>query len=248
MSTRIPEDVNKWLKIVQFWLLPPICVLCHGPGDTQQDLCPDCRASFTPLVRPCPGCALPLPAGVPARSLCGTCLALPPPWQGLFAPLVYQPPVTNLIASFKYHGHAVNGCVLADILAEHIKNQQHGMALPEQLIPVPLHRQRLRQRGFNQSLLIARWLSRHLAIPVQADLVMRQKATPQQTGLSAAARRRNLRGAFRINPQAGLPQGTRVAIIDDVVTTGSTVSAMARTLRRAGAGEIQVWALARTVI
>ena len=173
---------------------------------------------------------------------------MPPAWHSLHTALAYQPPVTDMIAGFKYYGHAVNGRVLTDLLGQHLGARTGHHMLPELLVPVPLHRQRLRQRGFNQSLMIARWLSRQLAIPVWADLVLRHKATSQQTGLSAAARRRNLRGAFRINPGAHLPQEARVAIIDDVVTTGSTVAAMARTLRRAGAGDIQVWALARTIL
>jgi len=248
MSTRIPEAVYQWLQFIQFWWLPPVCVLCRGSGNTQQDLCLDCRDSLPRLVHPCPGCALPLPAGMPANSPCGSCLAMPPAWHSLHAALAYQPPVTDMIAGFKYHGHAVNGRVLTDLLGQHLGARTGHHMLPELLVPVPLHRQRLRQRGFNQSLMIARWLSRQLAIPVWADLVLRHKATSQQTGLSAAARRRNLRGAFRINPGAHLPQEARVAIIDDVVTTGSTVAAMARTLRRAGAGDIQVWALARTIL
>jgi ComF family protein len=150
------------------------------------------------------------------------------------------------VAAFKYQSRLVNGRVLAAGISTYLQQQYHADMLPALLVPVPLHGRRVRQRGFNQSLELARWLSQQLAIPVANNLVARSRHTPQQTGLSAAERKRNLRGAFRVRQGFRFVPGTTVAIVDDVVTTGTTVTALAKVLLRAGAEEVHVWAIART--
>lgn len=246
MSTRLPESVNKWLKLIQFWVLPPTCILCRQHADTSQDLCSGCAASLPRLTRPCRRCALPLPPGYHSGLYCGTCLACPPPYTRLLAPWSYRPPLPSLVAAFKYQSRLVNGRVLAAGISALVQQEYHADMRPTLLVPVPLHGRRLQRRGFNQSLELAHWMSQQLAIPVTHSLVTRVRHTPQQTGLSAAERKRNLSGAFRIRKGFRFKPGTTVAIVDDVVTTGTTVTALAKVLLRAGADEVHVWAIART--
>jgi ComF family protein len=127
------------------------------------------------------------------------------------------------------------------LLLDYLKQQ--SAPLPDLILPVPLHRQRLRVRGFNQSLEIARPIGRHFGIPVTSRLCRRVRATPAQTGLDRKTRRKNLRQAFQLN---GGVQGQAIALLDDVVTTGSTVTELARLLKRSGASRVDVWAVART--
>jgi ComF family protein len=131
--------------------------------------------------------------------------------------------------------------LLGQLLARSV--QAAGQPLPEVLVPVPLHRRRLAERGYNQALEIARVVARQLELPLEPGCCDRGVATLSQAGLDEGSRRRNIRGAFRARSPLGLRD---LAIIDDVVTTGSTVEELARVLKRAGALHVQVWALART--
>ncbi|HTQ99285.1 MAG TPA: hypothetical protein VMH83_04810 [Candidatus Acidoferrum sp.] len=152
--------------------------------------------------------------------------------------------MSALITRFKYHQGLECGRVLTQLLLDCIRQHYRSQPLPTLLLPVPLHATRLRERGYNQSLLMARDLGRALAIPVATHALQRQRITPPQQGLSAPQRRRNLRGAFVLTEP--LPQ-RRIALIDDVVTTMSTVNEIARVLQRGQASppEIHVWCLAR---
>jgi len=248
MSTRISESIYKWLIFVQFRLFPPVCVLCRQPGQQRTDLCRACQWSLPRIQHPCHCYALPLPPGEYAQTRCGRCLVHPPFYARMIAALDYKPPVTALVAGFKYNDRLVNGRVLASSLGELLQSAYTQEQLPGLLLPVPLHARRLRQRGYNQSLQLARCLSRDTGIPVAPELVIRTRDTPHQTGLGAAQRRKNLRGAFQLNPAVKIPSSTPVAIVDDVVTTGTTVNEMARVLLKGGACEVHVWALARTVV
>lgn len=157
----------------------------------------------------------------------------------------YTEPVSPLIAAYKYRGALQVGRVLGDLLLERVTQAYRGQALPQLLLPVPLHSSRLRERGFNQALVLARQLGKGLDVPVSPDALARVRQTPPQQGLSAAARKRNLRGAFRL--QTELTAVTSIALIDDVVTTMSTAHELARVLRRQCGGnlELHLWCLAR---
>lgn len=248
MSTNIPKTVNKWLNNVQFWLLPPACILCRQSGQPGRDLCAACESGLPRLLHPCLRCALPLPPGIQGEALCGTCQVLPPPQVRLLAPFSYSPPLPVLVSAFKYHHRLVNGKELAAEACRYIAQHYRLSRLPDLMVPVPLHQGRLRERSYNQSLEIARWLSGPLQITIRHDLVYRRRETPQQAGLSAAARRQNLRGAFRMSENTSFEPGQVVAIVDDVVTTGTTIGELARVLLRHGAAEVHVWALARTIL
>jgi len=157
------------------------------------------------------------------------------------APFLYRTPVDALLRAFKFQGRLVHVRVLARIMSDHV--QASGSRLPDLLVPVPLHPSRLRERGFNQAVELARLIGRALAIPLDTQTCQRIRLTSAQSGLTATERRRNLRNAFYVRPM-DLPRS--LAIVDDVMTTGATVASMAQALRRQGVERIEVWVCART--
>ena len=177
-------------------------------------------------------------------TLCGECIADPPPFNRVLAPFRYQQPINEMIGRFKYQGALYEGRVLGDYLAQYITQQTHPSCPIDLLLPIPLHRSRLRQRGFNQAAELALWLSRKLAIPWHSGLLHRRSKDPEQRSAKRRERQRNVRRAFSLSTKAALPK--RIALIDDVVTTGATVRAAAQCLRQAGVDYIEVWAVART--
>jgi len=231
----LPKPAGPVEQIMR-WLLPPRCLVC-GEAAQGQDLCLACIAALPRNAPACPRCALPLPVAAPA---CGVCLQHPPPFSRLFAPWRYEAAIAQLVPRFKFHHDLAAGRVLAQLAAPLVADWD-GCKGVTRIIPMPLHATRLGQRGYNQALELARPLARALGLPVDAAALVRQRATIAQTELDAAARRRNLRGAFTAAPQSG----EVVLLIDDVVTTGATVREAARTLLRAGAGEVRVLAIAR---
>jgi len=190
----------------------------------------------------CVRCALPL-TGV-SDGVCGRCLRKPPPLQHSIAALRYESWASALIHQFKFHRDLRVGRLLSDSLASLVAAHYRERALPQLILPVPLHPQRLYERGFNQALELAKPLSQQFKITLPLTAATRLKNAADQIGLSALARRRNVRGVFQIN--AALPR--HIAIIDDVVTTGATVLELAKTARRHGAEIIDVWCVARTTI
>jgi ComF family protein len=186
----------------------------------------------------CPQCARPLNTrGDPAP--CGHCQQQPPAFDATHALFHYQPPVDHLLKRLKFSGELGLGPLLGGLLADQL--QQRDRALPQQLIPVPLHPARLRERGFNQATELAAVAGRQLGIPLARRLCRRRRNTEPQSLLSNTARRLNLRNAFAVN---GTP-AAHVAIVDDVMTTGHTSNELARALRQAGAQLVEVWVIAR---
>ena len=225
-----------WLTFEHFGLFPARCVLCGDPGVAGRDLCAACERDLPWLETACERCAHPLPA----PGLCGACLRQPPPFAASTAVFHYAEPVTRLIAALKFRGRLAHARLLAELAAVHFA---HIPERPELLIPVPLHPSRLRQRGYNQALELARPLGHRLGIPIDYRLCQRTRATAPQSDLPAKERRRNVRGAFAVNRPLTV---AHVVVFDDVVTTGHTVAELARVLRRAGAARVDVWCLART--
>ncbi len=232
------SKVDGWAAHVLRALLPLTCLLCGARGARGRDLCEGCARDIPVNDCCCPRCALPLNKPAP---LCGECLDREPPFASAWVPFRYAHPLDLLEARFKFRGDLAAGRVLADLMIERaIVNPQ---TRPELMVAVPLHASRLRTRGYNQAWELAKALSAALGIPTARDLLVRTRATAAQTGLDAAARRRNLRRAFAVAKSADLPD--HVALIDDVMTTGATLRECARTLRRAGVARVDVWALAR---
>jgi len=229
----------RFLSTAAAWIYPPTCVLCGAPGDDGLDLCAGCRGDLPMIGACCPRCALPLPA--PAAGPCGACQRHPPPFAVCRAAFRYEDPLPALIGGLKFRDRFNLIRLLATLLAETLAGLDDPR--PDALVPVPLHPRRLRERGYNQSLELARVIGRRLDLPVDARCCNRVRATPPQAALDQKSRRRNIRGAFAAGGDLG---GRHVAVIDDVVTTGSTVGELARTLRRAGCRRVDVWTLART--
>lgn len=215
-------------------LLPPRCLLCGAPGD-RLDLCVACREDLPGNAVCCARCALPLEH--PAAQ-CGACLRREPRWDVAWVPFRYAWPLDRLEARYKFSGQLAAGRTLAELWA-----QRAPPAKPQWIVPVPLHRRRLRERGYNQALELARVLARRQRVRLRHDVLRRVRATQAQTELDATARRRNVRDAFELRLTAKLP--AHIAVVDDVMTTGATLSECARVLKRAGVQRVDVWALAR---
>lgn len=231
---RVDRMVDRALAV----FIPHRCLLCGARGDGGRDLCAGCAADFASNRPSCARCAAPL---AQAASTCGACLRSPPPFAAAWAAFRYAHPLDLLEARFKFHADLAAGRVLAGCLVECARIE--SPARPDAIVPIPLHRARLRTRGYNQALELARPLARALSIPLRLDLLARTRATDAQSALDAKARRRNLRGAFTVAADAALP--AHVAVFDDVMTTGATLREAALTLRRTGVARVDAWALAR---
>lgn len=214
------------------------CQTCRGPSDAGSH-CAACLEAL-PLNRwSCIRCAEPLLTPLPGPVLCAHCLTRMPAFDRVYAPLLYAPPVDRATQALKFHGDLRAAQWLADWLDRHLP----AIPTPNLVIPVPLHPTRIRARGYNQALEIARPLTRARGWTLAPDIAHRHRATRAQSELDAEARRRNLKGAFRI---CGAVDDARVLIVDDVVTTAATASSLAAALRAAGAAEVMVVAAART--
>jgi ComF family protein len=216
-------------------IFPPACLLCSARSTLS--LCPGCRADLPWHRQPqCPQCAIPTPDG----QVCGACLQHPPAFDRTQAALTYAFPLDQMIPRLKYHGQLAIAPVLGECLAEAVE----AAPRPDRLIAMPLHAQRIRERGFNHATEIARSVARQLGLPLDLDSCRRTRDTPPQMGLKHDARRRNVRGAFACS---GEVQGQRIALIDDVMTTGTSLDELAATLKQAGAREVSCWVVARTL-
>lgn len=216
------------------------CVLCSARGASPAlDLCADCRADLPVNDCACSRCAEPL-ASDTRPLVCGACLRRPPRFDSVLCALRYGYPVDHMVQRLKYAGAVAYGRVLGELLAARVSDQ--APSLPDCIIPMPLAHLRFRSRGYNQAIEIAAVLERRLAVRMRTDLVERVRDTREQTELDRLQRRRNVRGAFAMRSR--LP-GRHIVIVDDVVTTGSTVNELAGVLKRAGARRVEVWAVAR---
>lgn len=219
------------------------CLLCDEPSETALALCAPCLDELPWLGTQCGVCALPLPA---AGQVCGQCQQHPPAFHRVVAPWCYEFPLDSLISRFKHHEQWPFGRLMAELTGQFLQFRfDEGLDRPDGLLPVPLSHQRLRQRGFNQAVMLARWLGEHLQLQVEPHWLQRIQDTPAQQGLDAKARQRNLRQAFALAADAPVA-GRHLALVDDVLTTGATAQALARLLLDAGARQVDVYCLART--
>lgn len=212
------------------------CLLCGAPAGSEP-LCAPCREDLPWHNAPsCPVCALPTPLG----ETCGACLKHPPAFSRTLAVFDYAFPLDALLHAFKYGGQLA----VLDVLASPLAHRASEIPPPDLLLAMPLHPARLRQRGFNQSHELAKTLSRQLSLPLALDACQRIKDTTPQAELPWKERAKNIRGAFACH---GNVSGKRIALVDDVMTTGASLGELARTLRRAGAADVEAWVVARTL-
>jgi ComF family protein len=219
-------------------LYPAHCCLCGARGGRGLDLCQACFGELPWNRHPCPRCAAPLPPDADTP-LCGDCIKQPPSWDEAKSPLAYGFPVDKLVQRFKFEGDLAVGRLLGSLLAEYLAA---GEERPDCIVPVPLHDSRLKERGFNQAVELARPVSKRLRLEVRLDLCMRSRATQVQSKLDHDERRKNLKDAFTVKQPV---QGLHLALLDDVVTTGATAESLSRALREAGARRVTLWSACR---
>lgn len=229
-------------------LFPSRCLLCgqtlcRQASDGHVELCPDCIRVLPYNDCCCLACALPLAEEVGRTALCGRCIKKAPAFDYAYSLFRYEEHVIKLVHQLKFTDKLSYAATLGEMLCTMLQAKTSiTKHRPDCLLPVPLHDARLRQRGFNQSIEIARILSRELQLPIEYDAVRRQRKTASQTGLNAQQRRKNISGAFRVVTEINRKH---VLIIDDVITTGSTVNELARLLKKHKVERVGVLSIAR---
>lgn len=222
------------------------CVVCgqHCPRD--YGVCHDCELELPRIRTSCQRCGIEKCAAALIEQNCGKCLLNPPAFSLCKAAFPYVSPINRLIANFKFNAQFDSGFALSSILASRIQYYYANQARPQLLIPVPLHRNRLRARGFNQAVEIGRVVSRQCHIPLAESAVIKLRDTTPQVELNSAhSRKTNLRDAFAIADTSSLENLQFVAVLDDVVTTMATVATLSRLLKKYGVQRVDVWCLAR---
>lgn len=217
-------------------VMPAACLVCAARASAA-NLCDGCRTELPYLSHEqCPSCGVP----TLGSQRCGACLAHPPAFDAVVVPCAYAFPLDRLIQRFKYTGSLPVAPLLADLMAEPIAQRPR----PDMMIPIPLSSERLRERGFNQSLELARLLSKRTGVPLAPDACIRVRHGAAQSALPWSERRANIRGAFGCTADL---RGCTVAVIDDVLTSGATLDEIARTLKHRGATTVIGWVAARTL-
>ncbi len=238
------ELAQKWFST----LFPSVCIVCRqtintAAINTSVEICQQCYAALPANDPCCCRCALPLAENMDGRVLCGRCIRRPPDFDYVHSLFRYEQAVIGLIHQLKFSQKITFSRTLGEML---LSRMQLEMQTPEEgpdcLLPVPLYTARLRQRGFNQSIEIARVMAKKLQIPIIYDAVVRRRSTGTQTGLNAKQRQKNIRGAFEVVKEI---KGRHVLIIDDVMTTGATVNELSRLLKIQKVKRVGVLCLAR---
>lgn len=220
---------------------PTPCAVCHLWS--LQRLCADCVGRYAPLRPRCQQCATPVPEGIVR---CGACIVQPPPFAACVAASDYAFPWSGLVAALKFRQAVDLIPALSQRLADAVRATPSLPPRPDGVLPVPLFPTRLQERGMNQAWELAKHAARALGLPARSDWMERVVDTPHLADLPREERALRIRGAFHV-PRPGEVQGLRLALVDDVLTTGATAAEATRTLLAAGAVEVQVWVLARTL-
>lgn len=231
-------------KLLTHRMFPGCCCLCDGPGYKGLDLCEVCLKCLPINAVCCSRCAAPLEhASLEGMILCGSCLREKSPITQTVAAYIFDFPTDYIVRSLKFKGEEKYARLIGGLLAQHVEDMQ--VSVPDCLIPVPLHRRRYLERGFNQAELIAAYCGSRLGLPIIRKALIRCRNTPPQTGFGRRLRHKNLKGAFQVVSGTSLPK--HIALIDDVITTGSTVREISKLLVQSGVERIDVWAFARAV-
>lgn len=237
--------VHTYIEALHDLLFPPQCLCCEQRLDTSRPplICPSCRDNLRFISSPlCITCGIPFPGG--EDHLCGSCLRNHYLFDYARSALFYQSPVSNLLLALKF-SNATSAVPTLKKIAEQSGMLAH-FAVPDIIIPVPLHIGRLRERGFNQALMLARHCFPQWRTLTHASLLVRTKATTPQSSLSGQQRRQNLKGCFQLS-RSGLLTGKKILLVDDVFTTGSTINECSRVLRREKPKRIEVFTVARSL-
>jgi ComF family protein len=240
----LPTFLQRNISECLAFFLPAACPWCGSllpTGKKPDDLCSACSGSIQPLGPCCPCCAVPLTTLGTISHYCGGCLKDPPSFRKVHAVGKHANTLKQAIHRFKYRDNPALNASLARLLNESLDKSLAGFQ-PDLVIPVPTPSRRLKQRGYNQALELARPVAKHLQIPLAIDLLQRSKSSATQQGLSAKQRQENLREAFALHTSL---RGEKILLIDDVMTTTATARECARALIRGGAGSVHVAVLAR---
>jgi len=229
-------------------LFPSRCILCQQtvlePAINQNiEICSSCYEALPHNDNCCTHCALPLPEDIDNDVLCGRCIKNRPIFDYSYSLFRYEEEIINLVHQLKF-GEKISyarsiGELLLTTMVDRLLPEQ---GMPDCVIPVPLHDRRLRERGYNQSTEIARVLAKKMDLPIAQGKVLRQRSTLTQTGLKADERQRNIKGAFKVVSELN---DKHVLVVDDVITTGSTVNELAKVLKKSGVERVGVLSIAR---
>jgi ComF family protein len=223
-------------------LIPRACLLCRTLTREKQHLCLPCANELPTLSQTCKKCALILHHSESTQLLCGSCLTDPPPYDQVFALFPYQPPLPRLIGGLKFEEQLSHAQFFSHRMLQAIRRSWYANnRLPDCILPMPLHLLRLQERGYNQAEEVARPIACALKLPIDRSII-RSKATRPQSSLPAKERRRNIANAFTATRHYA---DEHIAVIDDVMTTGHTVTALAKILKQHGAQRVDIWCIAR---
>lgn len=249
----IPKRINTLFDSLLEWLIPSKCILCtanfviskeiyHLNSAHQRTLCQHCIGSLSTITNACSVCNTP----IKTSGLCGVCIKNNRYWDCCYAAFEYNGSIKKLISNFKYYNNPALGKLLGNLLYKHIVNN-YEKELPDYLLAVPMHRKQLQHRGFNQSFILCQTLSKSLNVPV-INLIKKVKKTPAQKDLTSNERKKSLKNSFQIEKQfsKNISSITKIALIDDVMTTGSTATEISKLLKKSGISVVEVWVLART--
>lgn len=240
--------VSDFFSDISDALFPPLCIACSDVLSTRQEkvFCGPCSQNIRYLTQNhCPVCGVIFPDSPASDHLCGRCLEEPPHYDVARAALAYEGILLDAIHQFKYGRNLTVGSALAGLLAD-FNFPDFDFGSFDVILPVPLHVRRLRQRGFNQALILSRALGKKHGLDVDFSLIKRNKFTLTQTGLDKKEREKNIKGAFSVVHHERL-QSKNVILVDDVYTTGATISECAKILKKAGAAQVGVITLARVL-
>lgn len=238
--------IKRLLSPIVDILFPPICHLCKEfiPEAGEVKLCIDCLAKTAPLLSPkCCSCGHPFESDIGTDHLCGSCITDPPPFSAARAALLFEGSTRELIHQFKYSKRVILRRPLGFLASSYLDGFAHEFGA-DLILPVPLHVKRLKERGFNQAILLGEIFSQRWGVDLSRNNLRRIRWTEPQVNLGAAERASNVKGAFAVDDAKEIA-GKRIFLIDDVYTTGSTAKECSRVLMKEGAEEIAVLTIAR---